>query len=71
MRSDFTILVGVDSVMDDMVGHPTPPRALLNSGVLLTAYSDYENQIVGQIRFLISALARAEWVLGNGKGGPF
>jgi len=28
----------VDSVMDDMVGHPTPPRALRDSGVLLTAY---------------------------------
>jgi hypothetical protein len=25
-------------VMDDMVGHPTPPRALRDSGVLLTAY---------------------------------
>jgi hypothetical protein len=24
--------------MDDMVGHPTPPRALRDSGVLLTAY---------------------------------
>ncbi len=33
--------------------------------------SDYENQIVGQIRFLISALAPAKWVLGNRKGGPF
>jgi hypothetical protein len=26
-------------VMDDMVGHPTPPRALRDSGVLLTAYA--------------------------------
>jgi hypothetical protein len=30
--------VGVDSVMDDMVGHPKHSRASLDSGVLLTAY---------------------------------